>query len=352
MPDMQKLNENKQKILYLIQSKGPSLPTRIANETKIQPLFASAFLAEMVSEKILKISNMKVGSSPIYYLKGQEEKLENFIEHLNHKEKESFLLLKDKKILEDQKQEPAIRVALRKIKDFAVPVPVRVDGEIRLFWKFFLIQESETKNLIESVILKKSNSEKQEIQEIPKPQIIENTQINPERLSDNLQENTLNIFEKSKIPQEQSMQKIPQEQSMQKTLSQQIPEKMQVKIQPIQTDKEPINKKQKIPPQDSEFAQTIKKHLLKNNIEIMEEISSKKKEFISKVTYTDLLFGKQDFYLISKDKKKVTENDLALALQKAQSEKMPALIVSSAELEKKAKEYLEEWRNLIKYKKI
>ena len=41
---------------------------------------------------------MKVGSSPIYYLLGQESNLEFFSHHLNNKEKEAFTILKDKKI--------------------------------------------------------------------------------------------------------------------------------------------------------------------------------------------------------------------------------------------------------------
>jgi len=39
-------------------------------------------------------------------------------------------------------------------------------------------------------------------------------------------------------------------------------------------------------------------------------------------------------------------------LQKAQSEKMPALIISPGEVDKKAQEYYKEWSNLIKHQKL
>ena len=75
---MQKLQEKKEKIILVINSIGPSYPSRIARETGIDPLFVSAFLAELVSDKKLKVSNMKVGSSPLYLIPGQEPLLENF----------------------------------------------------------------------------------------------------------------------------------------------------------------------------------------------------------------------------------------------------------------------------------
>jgi hypothetical protein len=82
---------------------------------------------------------MKIGNSPIYYLLGQEAKLENFAHHLGSKEKEAFTLLQDKKILKDSEQAPAIRVALRYIKDFAIPFK----KEDEIFWKYYLIPESQ-----------------------------------------------------------------------------------------------------------------------------------------------------------------------------------------------------------------
>ena len=90
---------------------------------------------------------------------------------------------------------------------------------------------------------------------------------------------------------------------------------------------------------------------LPKDIEVIEELSEKKKEFIAKIR-TDTLFGKQTYYLISKEKKRVNTNDLTIALQHSQTQKMPALFISPGELDKKAQEHLKEWQNLIKFQQI
>ena len=83
----------------------------------------------------------------------------------------------------------------------------------------------------------------------------------------------------------------------------------------------------------------------------MQESSAKAKEYHAKVR-VDTLFGKQDFLLIAKDKKKITEDDLAIALHKAQVEKMPSLIMAKGDLDKDAKLYLDQWKNLLKFEKL
>ncbi len=135
----QDTSEIKKKIFFVLGQRGPSLPVHIAKGTGLSMLFASAFLSELLSERKIRISHMKVGNSPIYYLPGQEAKLENFAHHLESKEKEAFTLLQNKKILKDSEQSPAIRVALRYIKDFAIPFK----KEDEICWKYYLIPESQ-----------------------------------------------------------------------------------------------------------------------------------------------------------------------------------------------------------------
>ena len=138
----QNASEIKEKILLTFKSRGPCLPVEIAKETGLSILFASAFLSEFLSEKKIKISDMKVGGSPLYFLSGQEPMLEKYSNYLKSKEKDAFILLKEKKILEDKKQEPSIRVALREIKDFAIPF--RKNEEI--YWRYFVFPEEDIRN--------------------------------------------------------------------------------------------------------------------------------------------------------------------------------------------------------------
>jgi len=131
----------KEKILSTLKRRGPSLPVHAAREAGLSILFASAFLSELVSEKKIKISNMRVGSSPIYFIPEQGFMLSNFSQYLKSKEKDAFILLKENKFLKDKEQEPAIRVALRAIRDFAIPF--KKDDEI--FWRYFIIPETDFK---------------------------------------------------------------------------------------------------------------------------------------------------------------------------------------------------------------
>jgi hypothetical protein len=148
----------KEKIVSFLRAKGPSLPVHIAKETNQSILFASAFLSELVAEKKVKLSHMKVVSSPLYLIPGQEENLEKYSNHLKSKEKDAYQLLKEKNTLKDKELDPAIRVALRSIKDFAVPF--EKSGE--LHWRYFTIKDGETKKVDQKTIIKPDN-EKVEI---------------------------------------------------------------------------------------------------------------------------------------------------------------------------------------------
>ena len=313
MVDIRKFNNDKEKIISLIKSSGPTYPNKIAREARIQPLFASAYLSELVSENILRLSSLKIGSSPLYFLSGQESMLENFIEHLNFKEKEAFNLLKQNRVLEDEKLHPAIRVALRSIKDFAVHLIINDKGQNKIFWRFFTFPEKETKSKIQELIegIKiKAPIQEQRIAE--QKQIIKEKQ--PEIKKDEKEEFQITLKEekiKLKKPKSKSNEKII----------------------------------------DTKFRDQIRDYLTSKDIEILHEISFDKKEFISKIRI-DIPLGKQEFYLISKNKKTITIEDFALALQKAQLEKMPALFLAPGKPNKAAQEYLKEWKNLIKFEQV
>ena len=152
----QDTTEIKEKIISILRRNGPGLPVHIARGIESNTLFTSAFLSELASEKRIKISYMKVGNSPLYYLSGQEQLLEKFSHHLKSREKEAFTLLKGKKIIKDSEQEPAIRIALREIKDFAIPF--KKDEEI--FCRYFAIPITEFKMVEKPKKIEQKKAEK------------------------------------------------------------------------------------------------------------------------------------------------------------------------------------------------
>ena len=229
-----------------------------------------------------------------------------FYNYLPPKEKQAFLLLREKKILLDIEQEPSIRFALRQIKDFSFPLQ---EGE-RLFWRFNSISEQEARELISKIKpkeIKKIVREERRLVTIEKP-------------------------EKRKEKREEKIEKRKEK----------IEEKQLIKLKKVKEKK--IKEK-------SWFVLSVLDFLKHQDIEVLEEIDWKKREYESRVRINSDL-GKIEFFCLAKDKKSITENDLTLVLNKSRDLKLPALIISKAGLNKKAEQYLQEWKNLIKFLRI
>ena len=159
-----------QKIVELIKTKGPVIPSQISKEVGLDILMTSARLSELSSDGKLKISSLKVGSTPLYYLPDQKSSLQNFSQNLHDKEITAFNMLKEKKILRDGELEPVIRVALREIKDFAIPLQVTHQDKTDIFWKWYLLNKEEASSLIKSLLDEKLPEKESEIRkEIKKP---------------------------------------------------------------------------------------------------------------------------------------------------------------------------------------
>ncbi len=282
-------NETHNKIIKVLNEKGPSLPIQIAKEIGMSSLFISAFLSELTNEKKIKMSHLKVGGSPLYFLEGQEEKLEPFYKYLHPKESETFLLLKKNKILKDSEQEPAVRVALRSIRDFSIGF--KKDNEI--YWRYFLIPESEI-----------------------------NTVLNPKK-----QEKTNQLSKKSSFDK-------PNENLIKPKLENKNPpavaKSQQVEFQnPLVAKPKPKKQKPK-----SEFVKKII-NILTEKYDILEEKEYKPKEYNCLVQINSDL-GKINFLTQAKDKKSVSETDLSKLLARAQAIPLPALFVYTGKLSKKA----------------
>lgn len=352
---MLKMNRDRDRILSAIRMRGPSVPVGIAKSVGISPLFASAFLSELRGEEKLRVSDMKVGSSPLYYLPGQEAMLENFIEHLNQKEIEAFRLLKNNKLLVDSEQTPVMRVALRAIKDFAVPLKINVEGEPKIFWKHFGVSDVEFEEIFKDRVL--GGGKKERIEEIVKEEKEIGKAIEGEKLALTEEIKTEEkLIEEIKKDIIESVEKKPEEKrKTEKKRKRKKVEDIKEKEGRIKEEKDIVVKElkeaveKKI--QETEFGKNVKDYLSGRGIEVLEVIINKKKEYIAKIR-VDHIFGKQEYFLIAKDKKNVSDNDLTVALQKAQSEKMPAIVMSLKELNKKGKEYVSQWGNLVKFEKM
>jgi len=314
----------KEHILSFIQARGPSLPVHVARSVNLSPLFASAFLSELYNESKLLMSHLRVGSSPLYLIKGQEEQLEKSIEHLNQREKEAFFLIKNKKVIQDEAQSPVMRVALRAIKDFALPYKHITNNQEKIYWRYHLIPEQEASMLLNLTTITNQGKPEPPKIEVLQPLLKTEAEIQPPQPV---------IHEEKPITQEEDKKKkIKTKPKLQEEPQQQHP----------QTPKTQA---------ESEFGKKVISYLEKKNISLLHILEEEKKELTAIVSLQTPL-GQQEFLLTAKDKKKLSDADLSLAHHTALQNTMPALLLSTGDLDKKALTYLAKWKSLIKVEKL
>lgn len=328
---MEKALENRDKILQIVKVKGPVLPVQISKEIGMNILMSSAHLAELTASSLLKISHVKVGGSPVYYLPGQESMLQKFIGSLNDKEKKAYDLLNQNKILRDREQEPVIRVALRELKDFAKPLSVTYSIQTEIFWKWYLTSDEEASILIKSRL---------------------------ELLNKELMQQVESKKEESRVEQQRELKEDKKEfteQPIQKPINQQLPqEKAREAIAEKTTDKaqkEKITRKPRQKDKEDEFLMQLSKFLEKNSIKIINSEVIRKNADIDFVVEIPSVVGNLQYYCKAKNKKRVSDSDLSSAYVKGQLRKLPVLFISTGDLSTKAEEMLSKELNLT-FKKI
>ena len=307
----------KERIISFIGMRGPSLPVHIAKEINNSILFTSAFLSELISEKRLKISKLNVGNSSLYFIPGQESLLENFSHHLKNKEKEAFELLKQKKILKDSEQHPVIRVAIREIKDFAIPFK----KEEQIYWKYFSVSDQE-------LIAK--------IKEMPAIK----TQVSDISLNKSEQKTSQIAEKEQEIKIEQKPSKIEVQPFSLKTKNEN--RRSVVGLKKVEKIKQKISGKG-----GDKFFNKVKEFLSKSSIEILDIEDASKDNLILRVKIND---GKK--LLVAYNKKKIDESDVIKAYKKSSELNLPYIILSLGEPNKKMNEFIKAVKNLEGIEKI
>lgn len=285
-----------ERVEAVMRQKGPTIPNEIRMALGEGDTFTiGAVLSEMTSKGKVKITNVKKGGSPYYYLVGQEHLLEKVSSSLNEKDLRAMQLLKGRKILYDRDLDPLMRVALRQIKDFSKTIEVNHQGEQKLFFKYYLTPPSEAENLIKEFlgIKKPAEAEKKPVEVVvEKPKIEEK------------------VIEAPKIINKEIQEKIIEKPS-------------------------------------GEFDEEIHAYFKKKGIIVIE------KDIIRRQTEIDFIIkipsqaGNLTYYCKARNKKKLNDKDLSAAYVESQEKKLPVLFLISGELTKKATEMLEtKFRNI------
>lgn len=288
---------DKTKILSFIKERGPVIPRDLSKVFGGDTFFMGAVLSQMVDSKELKISSAKIGGSPAYYLSGQEEKLSLLYNFLPGKEKEAYDLLKEKKIIRDSETDPAIRVALRNIKDFAKPLEVNLPGKTEIFWKWHLLPNNDAEKKIKDIFVPQQETAEKKEQTIEKKEVVQ-----------------------EKAPEQQ-------------------------KTKPTEKPKTETEEIVKVPPQTSTKTESglmdkLREIFGKKDIEIV-EFNIIRKNDIELLIKLPSAVGKLTYFCKATDKKKVNDKDLSSVFVQSQMKKLPALYATTGQISKKGKEMLE-----------
>ncbi len=314
-----------EQIKALIQRIGPVSPTQIAKNLGTSSIIASAHLSELVSKRELKLSFLKVGSSPLYYLPGQEDKLQNFSKHLHEKERIVYdMLLKDK-VLWDKKVEPVVRVSLRGIKDFAVPLQVNFQGNSEIFWKWYLLGNKEAEEQIKNLLgVKKKETpvEKEVKKEVIKEEPTQ--EIKKEPIKEVVSKKEINKEEKIIKTEKVEMEKSPEEKG-----DTTVGEEAQKKL--LDTKEEKVV---------DDFFNSIEDYFSTNNVKVLEKNMIRKGSEAEFIIEVPSAVGTLNYYCKAKSKKRINEGDLSAAFIIGQTKKLPVLFLTKGDLTKKAQEML------------
>jgi len=275
-----------------LKRNGPILPVRVSKIVGTNIMMASALLSQLVTEKKIRITHESIGGSPLYYVDGQEALLQDRLgNQLNGKKKEAYNLLKDKKVLYDNSLEPSIRIALRELKDFAVPIDVTLNEKLERYWRWYLISNDQVKELL-----------------VKKEQL--------EIMQEEINQARLDIEKKPRVREQRKV------------------EVKKVEVKEEKEEKKEVMKK-------VNFYLSVDKYFEQNNVRILhEEVVRRDKEFNFIIEIPSNL-GKLRYFVKVRNKKKVSDGDLSLAYSQAQTKNLPLLFLTNGEMTNKAKEHLE-----------
>ncbi|MBT4805461.1 hypothetical protein HON71_04780 [Candidatus Woesearchaeota archaeon] len=383
------------KILNFLKVTGPTLPTKVAKNINTDILLASAHLSDLSSQGKVKISKLKIGGSPLYFLPGQESQLYDFASgNINSKDLLVLDQLKEKNILRESNLELIQRVGLRNLPDFAVPLNVRVGEEIELFWKWHLLSNDEANQMIGTLLTGVKETVTAPLEEVPEVEEKVEEQIEeveetkqeaevvvgkekPEVVEEIKQEPEASIKEEAKPIEEEELKEKEEIKSVTESKDSESSDKPaevkeEVKIKEekqkklteekkvIEEKKELEQKKESIE-EKKPFLQKVKEKIIRKKKKVVEDefspqvqvffdglrILTENKDVIrknSEINYSVKVpsaVGHIIYFCKAKSKSKCDEKDISAAYMEAQVKKLPLLFLYTNEITKKAEEMLE-----------
>ena len=325
----------------------PVNPTEVAKELRKDSFIASAMLSEMVQKGLLKISGIKVGSSPLYYDPNQPEHLMNYTNYLNDKDKKTYMLLQEKKVLRENALDPLSRVCVKNLKDFARPLEVSFGETKEIFWKWFLLPDNEAEPIIRQMLSglqaqqqpaqAQAQPEPQPAPPAPEPQPQPEPQPEPEPTPEPQPEPT-----PEPAPPETPKPKAKKA----KKKTKKVKKKVETQKRIVDKIKEMIVSPAKPIKGSNAFLETLNKYFSDNKITVVEQMDQKRKSEFEFIVHVESSVGPLTYYCHVKDKKRVGEADLSNAFVQGQLIKLPVLFLTTGNLTKGAEKISKDFKGV------
>ncbi len=318
---------DRDKVVSIVKLRGPLIPNELRKALGMgDTTLLGAVLSELSSKGLVKVSRTKLGGSPFYYDPAKPESIERLSQHLGEKEQRAYHLLKEKRVLRDDRQEALVRVCLRNIKDFARMLTVNApEGQV-VYWKYYLLDDGEAERLIKRDLGMEDAAPRSAAappQETPQPAK------SPEQARP------------SATAQQRSAQApAPVKEATASSApagSRQAAPREEAAGAPAKESQETLEAEEI----DDPFYRQVKAYFDKHGIAIKERQLVRKRSELDLVIGLPTPVGTVDYYCKAKAKKRSNDGDLAAAKLQGHSRNLPTLYLTTGEITKKAKEKLQ-----------
>lgn len=343
----------RQRALDYLRSHGPSVPVAVGKHLGTNSMLAGAVLSDLKEKGELRISRLKVGGSPLYYLQGQETDLLKFRNHLDAKEREVLTELEQRQVMRENACSPLQRVALRNSQDFAIPLDVTFKGGKETFWKWFAVPDADAEGIIRSMINPQS-------EEAP----AKKTATHPTQQQSLHHEAPMRPAPVQSTPTPSRVTQTPTPKTTASPTTQttvaapaaHVPTPQHAPATAPLPQSNLLEEQQHLaPPQASasdDFLMSLHRFFAQNNIKIVSQQCVKKKAEYDFVLRLPSSVGELTYYCKAKSKRRISDMDISAAFVQGQLRKLPVLFLSPGELAKKAQELISHELHALTYKRV
>lgn len=340
------MEDLRNRILQHIRTKGPSLPIQISKQFGTNSIMAGAMLSTLLAQKHLKITNAKIGGSPLYYVAGQEGQLAGLLyPHLKEVHKKAFDLLKLRGVLGDAALDPVNRVALRELADFAKKLTI-YSGEV--FWKWYLMADDVAEQKIKELVGYQDEGALHAEQ--PMDENVEQPLV-ADAAASVVDEPLAAVVPVEQDPPlvepmiaEPLVEQAPVEPKEVPLVEQRKHKKPEGARKAVKTKQKPMREKKIAKKEqqavDAMFA-AVDEYFSGKDIEVLEGNMVKRNQEYEFLVKIPSKIGKVKFFVQFKNKKTINEGDFGLAQVAAAGKRLPLLFLTNGNVTAKARQYAE-----------